>query len=573
MSKSSSAQALPFATTNLDGFGGAAFHVSAAGGLVCLNDAADTLLAGLHESARREIVIAAGLAQAQETVRLERLNGPFPGDAADAVLMPLRERAGVLVLVATNPAEGALRRALIESRQRYRDLVEACSDFVWETDRHGRFTFLSAAGVLGYSTRDMLGRFAADFVIDASSVPYPVFQAREKVLNADVWLQRADGQLSCQLITAVPIFDADGLWCGARGMGRDVTAAREAERLQKQRLLRERLMTYLANTVRNEVDPEKTLPTALSGICLAIGASGGVILIGDLNLEGQESVTWGDFLPDADLREALAALQDGGSVDLLRGSLRLIGHVTTDDGAMADSATEMQPKINGAVLFWCSADRSGGGFDDGDRLIVREVAEQIAGAINRLEQYREIVTRSNTDSLTGLLNRSAFVTDLERRLRRLTTAGGQGTLCFLDLNNLKAQNDQGGHAAGDRALRKLGAILAQSTRPTDLVGRLGGDEFVVWLEGVGADTARTRAEYLIRQCDPLGALSVVPTRPLGVSMGVAIYDGAIAEPLDQLIARADIAMYDVKTKKTSGFSIADAASGETRAALYGDSLL
>ena len=228
MSKSSSAPPLPFATTNLDGFGGAAFHVTAAGGLTCLNEAGESLLAGLHESARREIVIAAGLAQAQETVRLERLNGPFPGDAADAVLMPLRERAGVLVLVATNPAEGALRRALIESRQRYRDLVEACSDFVWETDRHGRFTFLSAAGVLGYSTRDMLGRFAADFVIDASSIPYPVFQAREKVLNADVWLQRADGQLSCQLITAVPIFDGDGLWCGARGMGRDVTSARDA---------------------------------------------------------------------------------------------------------------------------------------------------------------------------------------------------------------------------------------------------------------------------------------------------------------------------------------------------------
>ena len=567
MSKSSSAQPLPSATTNLDGFGGAAFHVAPTGILNCLNEAGETLLAGLHESARREIINAAALAQVHSSVRLERLNGPFPGDAADAVLMPLHESAGVLVLVATNPAEGALRRALIESRQRYRDLVEACSDFVWETDRHGRFTFLSAAGVLGYSTRDMLGRFAADFVIDASSIPYPVFQAREKVLNTDVWLQRADGQLSCQLITAVPIFDADGLWCGARGMGRDVTSAREAERLQKQRLLRERLMTYLANTVRNEIDPEKTLPTALSGICLAIGAAGGVILNGDLEFHDQESVAWGELLPEADLLESLAALRDQGTVDLLRGQLRLIGHVTTDELMGREIGLETRPKVNGAVLFWCSADRSGGGFDDGDRLIVREVAEQIGSAINRLQQYREIMTRSNTDSLTGLLNRAAFVTDLERRLRRLATAGGNGTLCFLDLNNLKAQNDHGGHAAGDRALRKLGAILAQSTRPTDLVGRLGGDEFVVWLEGVGADTARTRAEYLIKQCEPLASLSVAPSKPLGVSMGVAIYDGAIPEPLDHLIARADIAMYDVKTKRISGFAVADAPSGIVQAAV------
>ena len=555
MAKSTTSSALPLAKTNLDGFGGAAFHVTSAGVLACLNEAADALIAGLHDAARREIIVAAGQAAAEDAVRLERLNGPSPGDAADAVLMPLQNRGGVLVLVATNPAEGALRRALIESRQRYRDLVDACSDFVWETDRHGRFTFLSAAGVLGYSTRDMLGKFAADFVIDASSIPYPVFQAREKVLNADVWLQRADGQLSCQLITAVPIFDADGVWAGARGMGRDVTSAREAERLQKQRLLRERLMTYLGNTVRNEIDPEKTLPTALSGICLAIGASGGVILNGDLAMESQEAVAWGEVLEAEDFREAVAALEDQGSLDMLRRGLRLIGHVTSDEGTVGADNGE-PAKVNGAVMFWCSADRSGGGFDDGDRLIVREVALQIGGAITRLEQFREIVTRSNTDSLTGLLNRSAFTADLERRLRRLATAGGNGTLCFIDLNNLKAQNDHGGHAAGDRALRKLGHILMQSTRPTDLVGRLGGDEFVVWLEGVGLDTAPTRAEFLIRQCEPLATISALPAKPLGVSMGVAVYDAAAAEPLDQLIARADIAMYNIKTKKISGFAIA-----------------
>jgi diguanylate cyclase (GGDEF)-like protein len=326
-------------------------------------------------------------------------------------------------------------------------------------------------------------------------------------------------------------------------------------------------MTYLANTMRNEVDPEKTLPTALSGICLAIGASGGVILNGDLVHESHETVDWGEALPEEeDLVESIAALRDQGSVDLLRGGLRLIGHVTTEDSGNLDALDETG-RVNGAVLFWCSADRSGGGFDDGDRAIVREVAAQIGGAINRLLQYREIVIRSNTDSLTGLLNRAAFVTDLERRLRRLTTAGGYGTLCFIDLNNLKAQNDHGGHAAGDRALRRLGAILAHSTRPTDLVGRIGGDEFVVWLEGVGNDTARTRAEYLMKQCEPLAETSVAPSKPLGVSMGVAVYDGAVPEALDHLIARADIAMYDVKTKRISGFSIADPPSGAAHAGL------
>jgi len=549
------ADTLPLANMNLAGFGGAALLVSPTGSVRYANDPGAELMAELNDETIREIALAAGQAIAADAMRLERLNGPFPGECADAVILPLVGRAGALVVIATNPAESALRRALIESRQRYRDLIDASSDFVWETDRHGRFVFLSAAGALGYSTRDLLGRMANDFVVDASTLEYPVFQARESVLAADVWLQRADGQISCQSITAVPIYDPEGLWCGTRGMGRDVTELRERERTQKQRVLRDRLMTYLADTIRNEINPEKTLPAALSGTGLAIGADGGMIINGHPASAGYDVVTWGAPLPPVDFPAGVAGLVEQGAVDMLREELQLIGNVT-EDGTASDA------RINGAVMFWCSAD--GGGFGDSDRAILAEVAGQVGLAIAQLRNYREIVTLSNTDGLTGLLNRRAFFTDLERRLSRLVMAKGSGALVYLDINNLKTQNDIGGHLAGDRAILTCAEILRSCTRPTDLIARIGGDEFLLWLDGVTQDGAAAKAEALLAHAGRLAALSAAPEKPLGVSLGIAVYDGTAPDVVERLIARADAAMYRAKSRRRSGYELAEPADA-TRA--------
>jgi diguanylate cyclase (GGDEF)-like protein/PAS domain S-box-containing protein len=545
---------LPYAKTNLVGFGGAALVVTPTGDVQGVNDMGVELLGTLDEDTLHEIAIAGARAIAADAMRLERLNGPFPGDCADAVILPLVGRghgaAGALVLIATNPAESALRRALIESRQRYRDLVEAASDFVWETDRHGRFVFLSGPGAFGYATRDLLGRLATDFVVDASPLPYPVFQARDTVLQTDVWLQRADGTTSCQSITAVPIYDPDGNWCGTRGMGRDVTELRETERAEKQRLLRDRLMSYLGETIRTEINPEKTLPAALSGTGLAIGADGGMIIAGHPAAASYDIVSWGEPLPDVDFPEAHAALIEQGSVDLMRGGLQLIGQLT-EDAAAGDG------RINGAVLFWCRVD--GRGFGDSDRAVLADVAAQIGHAIAQLKKFHEIVTISNTDSLTGVLNRRAFFADLERRLGRHAVAQTGGALVYLDINNLKALNDHAGHLAGDRAILTFAELIKAATRSSDLIARIGGDEFLVWLDGVTPEGAPARADAFLAQMGRLEQLSVVPGKPLGVSIGMAIYDGTAPVSLDRLLAAADAAMYKAKAHKaerTSGYEIA-----------------
>lgn len=544
---------LPLAKTDLTGFGGAALLVTVGGDVAGANDHGAALLQELSDETIAYLTVAAGRAMLADAMRLERLVGPFPGECADAVILPLEGRFGALVVIATNPAESALRRALIESRQRYRDLVDASSDFVWETDRHGRFVFLSSGGALGYASRDLLGRLAVDFIVDAAPLPYPVFQARQTVLATDVWLQGADGQISCQSITAVPILDADGIWCGARGMAKDVTSQREDERAQKQRHMRDRLMTYLVDTIRNEINPEKTLPASLTGTGLAIGAEGGLIINGHPATKSYEIIPWGRTLPESDFEEGLAALLEQGTVDLLRDGLHLIGHVT-------DDATSGDGGVNGAVLFWCRAD--GRGFGDGDRQILREVAGQIGIAIAQLRNYHEIIALSNTDALTGLLNRRAFFADLERRLTRLSLGRGSGTLIYVDINNLKAQNDVGGHLAGDRAILTCAEILRGCTRPSDVIARIGGDEFLVWLEGVTLDHAPGRAEALLAHAGRLIEISSAPDRPLGVSLGVAVFNSHIHETLEQLVARADAAMYRAKARRCSSWEMAGPAEGD-----------
>jgi diguanylate cyclase (GGDEF)-like protein len=208
------------------------------------------------------------------------------------------------------------------------------------------------------------------------------------------------------------------------------------------------------------------------------------------------------------------------------------------------------------VLFWCRVD--GRGFGDGDRSVLTDVAAQIGLAIAQLKKFHEIVTISNTDSLTGVLNRRAFFADLERRLGRHTVAQTGGALVYLDINNLKATNDYAGHLAGDRAILTFAELLKAATRASDLIARIGGDEFLVWLDGVAADGAAPRAEALLNQMSRLEQLSAVPDKPLGVSIGMAIYDGARPVALDRLLAAADAAMYRAKARRRSGYEIAAA---------------
>lgn len=171
---------------------------------------------------------------------------------------------------------------------------------------------------------------------------------------------------------------------------------------------------------------------------------------------------------------------------------------------------------------------------------------RLRAAMRLAEQRRQELEEAAThDGLTGLLNRGAAMAMIERDLSLLTRTGGREMALFIDLDALKSMNDSYGHAAGDDAIRLVGAALRAATRHSDIVARLGGDEFLV------AGTVSTADEV-----DPLAdrVLAAVSAQelevpggsvPLRCSIGVALSCPDDLSP-DPLIGAADTAMYLAK---------------------------
>ena len=160
---------------------------------------------------------------------------------------------------------------------------------------------------------------------------------------------------------------------------------------------------------------------------------------------------------------------------------------------------------------------------------------------------REMARQARTDPLTGLLNRRAFLEEVERHIERLDREEIPGTLLFADLDHFKPVNDRLGHELGDEVLLHTSLLLRSAVRPTDLVARLGGDEFAVWLNGADHLTAAERAEQLRTQV-PRELRELVGSEgpALSLSIGIASRSPGSHEPLESLLRRADQAMYDVK---------------------------
>ena len=139
-----------------------------------------------------------------------------------------------------------------------------------------------------------------------------------------------------------------------------------------------------------------------------------------------------------------------------------------------------------------------------------------------------------TDVITGLPNRRAWEEAAPRYLASERKSEHPVSVAILDLDDFKLYNDEHGHQAGDGLLRRCGERWRNQLRTTDLVARYGGDEFGIIMAGCGLDDAQRLAERLITELP----------EALTASVGVATWDGS--ETIDQLVRRADVALYGAK---------------------------
>lgn len=157
---------------------------------------------------------------------------------------------------------------------------------------------------------------------------------------------------------------------------------------------------------------------------------------------------------------------------------------------------------------------------------------------------READKRSNTDPLSGLLNRRGF----EERLAELVAAhefgGSPLSLVYCDLDRFKDINDTFGHAAGDKVIEGYAALLRDASGGVHTIGRIGGEEYAVALANCNAATAKLFAESVRAAFAEAEIEGFPPERRFTASFGVASLERG--ETPAQLMERADAALYEAK---------------------------
>ncbi len=172
---------------------------------------------------------------------------------------------------------------------------------------------------------------------------------------------------------------------------------------------------------------------------------------------------------------------------------------------------------------------------------------------NRRKSYleaRELEKLAGSDPLTGLANRGTFTTHLDRTWRHGKRTGDALTVAMVDVDYFKKYNDRYGHQAGDRALQRIAALVAEvGSRPLDLAGRYGGEEFVLVLPGCTLAHARERLQNLRRDVEDLEiehADSELGGK-LTISAGIAqVSPQDTDRSADGLVQMADQALYSAK---------------------------
>ncbi len=427
-----------------------------------------------------------------------------------------------------------LRNALLDSRQRWRDLVCMATDFAFETDAAGRLMFAAPATVLGWVCGSLLGQPATTLLSNPADGfnpfgPGPAYRDRR------TWVRRSDGGTACLSFTAAPLIE-HGTATGMRGVARDVTAEHARESQVASALRRGEVVEHILWQMRQEVLATRMMDAVLEGLSAALGAAGAAVV--DLLAPAGDEIVMhrtGAASPSV-LAAAVAALQ-----------------VETPDPLMA--VADGHPLI-ACPSYTRFSQRAGlcvwrlpgaAAWTEEDGLLASAVTTVVRVVLEHDAIQRELARQARTDPLTGLLNRRAFLEEVNRRIDRLDRERAPGTMMFVDLDNFKVVNDECGHDVGDQALVHAAALLRKAVRPADLIARLGGDEFALWLDGSDELTAAERAERL-RLEGPASFATVLPLNApvVSTSIGIAARHPQAAETLEDVMRRADAAMYDVK---------------------------
>ncbi len=168
-------------------------------------------------------------------------------------------------------------------------------------------------------------------------------------------------------------------------------------------------------------------------------------------------------------------------------------------------------------------------------------------SFSRLEQAEaQLKHLAAIDTLTNTYNRRYFLEQSNKKLQRIYTSQGYASFLLFDVDHFKKINDTHGHLIGDDILRGVAQICKENLRPDDLLGRFGGEEFVVLLPDTKASHACDIAERLRTRVENTPIETDIGLIRITISIGMAVLEKPYHGNIDQLLLRADQAMYLAK---------------------------
>ena len=256
---------------------------SSDGAVVAANQQAQSLLNGGELPAIvRALVIDTRLADRIQSIRsnLPAQDGDSGTHRFDLTLIPAP--AGLVLIIARDSTlEANMLNALAASRQLFRDLALCSTDFAFETDVSTYFTYVSPAGLLGFSAEELHGSRPRNIFDDARVSS--LFSSKAPVCEQEVWTHGKSGGDACVVVKAKPMHDSQGAWCGTRGVVHDITLLRCHERDIAKVHAREELAQAVVTAMRSQVKPRRMLLAACDALCAATEAD-----FASISVEGTE---------------------------------------------------------------------------------------------------------------------------------------------------------------------------------------------------------------------------------------------------------------------------------------------
>ncbi len=449
----------------------------------------------------------------------------------ESLFVPCRDHTGrikgVIVRARDITRAWEAEQELKKETELSRLIIDSTPDFVFFKDPEGvylrcnkafqKFLELPEADIVGRSDQDLMSAESARFIREKDQ---QVFMTMQPCSNEE-WVTYNNSRRRLLQMTKVPVISGDGCISGLLGIGRDITRQRADE---KKRLQAELLF---------EVTSEPCLILDADGVIRAANPpSHGVF---GYDNGGLVSLPVEYLLHQPPGKPSLSQLL---TAENWKGEL--IG---------VHRSGESRP-----YLVTINTLISGQGEVESYVVKLLDVGE--VSGFNQALQHK-----AYHDPLTGLPNRWLMKSRLEHAITQARQSDDYIAVLFVDLDGFKQVNDRYGHSAGDDLLQQVARRLKQPLRHSDTLARLGGDEFVILLErlehidGVAAvvDKLLTSISDSAYQCDGRQVR-------LAASVGIAVFpDHAVSA--EELVKKADRAMYSAKTRGAAGYCFYEAGTG------------